>query len=181
MHRHRHAPHKLYGRYFMARFIISLYTVVCPRAKSSAVDIKKQSASFSSKSFRSRQSSFDVISSILYMTLISIICLQSWFYRNLWPMFRYIDIIPCTWSEKLVNLNATITTVVIHFDDVMTWKFFPYCWHFVRGIHDASADSPFTGPLMQRLVFCLLVWTICWTSNRFAVHLGPHDTHMVSL
>ena len=29
-------------------------------------------------------------------------------------------------------------------DDVMTWKYFPCCWPFVRGIHRSPMDSPHT-------------------------------------
>ena len=54
-------------------------------------------------------------------------------------------------------------------DGVIKWKHFPRYWHFVRGIHRSSVDSPHKGQWRGALMLSLIsAWTITWANNRDA-------------
>ena len=51
-------------------------------------------------------------------------------------------------------------------DDAMIWKCFLHCWPFVMGNHWSLVDSPHKGPVIEALVFSLmLALTNCWTNS----------------
>ena len=63
-------------------------------------------------------------------------------------------------------------------DDVIKWKHFPRCWHFVRGIHRSPVDSPLKRKWRGVLVFYLIrAWTNGWANNRDAGDLRRYRAH----
>ena len=61
---------------------------------------------------------------------------------------------------------------------VIKWKHFPRYWHFVRGIHRSTVNSPHKGQWRGALMFSL----ICtrkygWVNNREAGDLRRHGAH----
>ena len=60
----------------------------------------------------------------------------------------------------------------------MTWKRFPYYWTFVKAIHQSPVDCPHKQPVIQALMFPLmLAWTNGWTNSQVANYLRHHDVH----
>ena len=52
-------------------------------------------------------------------------------------------------------------------DDVITWKHFPRCWPFLRGIHRSPVNSPLKGQWRGASIFSLIcAWINGWVNNR---------------
>ena len=78
-----------------------------------------------------------------------VVCISIKFYPyppGLLPWCLAIIRLPqCRWSmlgkhQKIPR--RTIMQITAYHDDVMTWKRFPRCWSFVRGIHRSPVVSP---------------------------------------
>ena len=89
----------------------------------------------------------------------------------------------CKSSLEFLRLLHMSHWNILH-DNVMTWKYFPHYWPFVRGIHWSPVDSPHKGPVIKSLDMLLaplspqvdslqvikswdmwLAWTSCWTNS----------------
>ena len=58
-------------------------------------------------------------------------------------------------------------------DDVITWKYFPRYWPFVRGIHQWPVNSPHKSQGRGALMFSLIcVWINRWSNNMRLVISG---------
>ena len=80
------------------------------------------------------------------------------------------------------------------FANVMTWKHFPGCWPFVKGIHWWPVDSLHKGPVTQVLMFSLMLaqtngwikscrlfetpWRLCDVTITFSSHIST--TYLIS-
>ena len=63
-------------------------------------------------------------------------------------------------------------------DDVIKWKHFPRCWHFVRGIHQSPATSQHIRQWRGALVFSLIyAGTESWANHGDAGDLRRYSTH----
>ena len=63
----------------------------------------------------------------------------------------------------------------------MTWKHFPHCWPFVRGIHQLPMRSNNKGPVMNSLCYLLLSAWSCWMLNWVGSYSRCQDTHATSI
>ena len=60
-----------------------------------------------------------------------------------------------SYEGQMFRMSLDDTPKWVHDEDI-TWKCFPHCWPFVRGIDQSSVDwFPYKGPVMQILMFSL--------------------------
>ena len=68
--------------------------------------------------------------------------------------------------------------LMVHHDDIIKWKHFPYHWPFVRGIYRSTVDSTHKGQWTGALMFSLIcAWTNDWANNRDAGYLRCYHAH----
>ena len=67
---------------------------------------------------------------------------------------------------------------VVHYDDVIKWKYFPRYRPFVRGIHRSPVNFPHKGQWRGALISSLIcAWINGWVNNREAGDLRRHRAH----
>ena len=71
-------------------------------------------------------------------------------------------------------------------DDVIKWKHLSRYWHFVRGIHRRTVDSPHIGQWRGALMFSLIcAYTYGWANNQNAGdlrrHCAPYNVTVISI
>ena len=70
------------------------------------------------------------------------------------------------------------SNILPKYDDVIKWKDFPRCCHFVRGNHRWPVDSPHKGQWCGALIVALIyALTNGWANNRGAGDLRRHRAH----
>ena len=78
--------------------------------------------------------------------------------RIILEVWRYVVTRLYIQSSRSLNIAGTCTLFYSSqiacrasfvYDDVMTWKCYPHCWPFARGIHRSPMDSPHKGPVMR--------------------------------
>ena len=91
------------------------------------------------------------------------------------PGTLYIKVYSGTLSMLIQVL--TICCNSIH-DDVITFKYFPRYWSFVREIHRSPVNSPHKGQWRGALMFSLIcAWISGWVNNREAGDLRRYCAH----
>ena len=86
-------------------------------------------------------------------------------------------------SHKQRNILSTCNCYLGKYhNDVIKWKHFPRYWHFVRGIHRSSVNSPHKFQWRGALVFSLIyAWINGWVNNRELVIWDANALIMTSL
>ena len=114
-----------------------------------------------------------VENSTLMVTTFNEIFLRNWLATCQWSTCSIQGSLQWPWGSKQVLEERFSCN-----DDVITCKYFPRCWPFVRGIQRSPVHSPHKGQWRGALMFSLIsVWINGWVNNREAGDLRRHCAH----